>query len=167
MIIKKYANLLFGQSKDRGVLDELSAMTAGIFASSLALRFFTSPMHKKNKERILSKIMDKSGVSKVVSQFMRLIIRHKRLRELPEIIEEYSKLLDCAGGNKIAQVFSASPMNNNDKTQFGKLLESKFGKKIIVKYAVDPNIIGGIVVKCDSILLDASIKGTLDKVSSI
>ncbi|MES2215472.1 MAG: ATP synthase F1 subunit delta [Pseudomonadota bacterium] len=167
MIVQKYANLLFEQSRDKVTLDEISLIASGICADSLVSRYFSSPANKTEKERVLSEMLSAAEASNVASNFLKLIIRHKRLKELPSILEEYTRLLNTMNGEKMAEVISSKALNKDDQIELISLLESKLGAKVVVKYTTDPSIIGGIVVKCGSVFLDASIKGALDKISVI
>lgn len=166
MIVKKYANLLFEQSQDARTFDEVTFVTHGILADSVVSRYFLSQADKNEKEHILFDVMNKYGISKVSSNFIKLVMRHKRIRELPKILEAYSRLRATASGERIAQVVSASAIGSDDSLALATLLESTFKAKIIVQHTVDPNIIGGIVVKCDGMFLDASIKGAIDRIST-
>jgi F-type H+-transporting ATPase subunit delta len=166
MIVKKYAQLLFEQSQDEKTLNEVTFVMRGILDDSAVYKYFLSQADKNEKERILSDTMNKCGISKVSSRFITLVMRHKRIKELPQILEAYSKLRANARGERIAEVVSADAIGNDDMATLTTFLESIFKAKIILQHAVDPSIIGGIIVKCDSMFLDASIKGVIERISA-
>lgn len=167
-VATKYAKLLFdGASKAKTTdetLKEISALHEAIFMYPEVVKALTSPVEKDKVEKLLAKISLKYKISKLVSNFMQLIVGLKRLKFLPDMVSEYQRMIDTTGGIKIVDLVSAREMDKKDRGVVDKLLSAQFGDNILVKYSVDPTIIGGIKASCDSIVFDASVRGAMDRV---
>lgn len=164
MIEKKYAQLLFSQSKEKSTLDELRACCDAIYSNQLVKSFFSSRIDKHSADHILTNVLSKYKISALVSKFLRIVVQNKRITFLPKIIQEYELFLETADGTVVVELFSAHQLTKTDIPKIASLLEPKFGKKILFKYHIDNKIIGGIIAKSGSLLLDASVSGALAKV---
>lgn len=164
MIAKKYAKLLFSQSQEKTTLDELRSCCDAIYSNSLVKSFFSSMIDKHSADRILEDVLSKCKVSPLITKFLRMIAKNKRISSLNKIVEEYAFCLETANGQIVVDLFSAKELVKADRTKIEALLEPKFGKKILFKYHIDGKLIGGIIAKSGSLLLDASVSGALSKV---
>lgn len=164
MIEKKYAHLLFSQSNEKSTLEELRACCDAIYSNSLVKSFFSSRIDKHSADHILTNVLSKYNISTLVSKFLRIIVQNKRIAFLPKIIAEYELCLETGDGKVVVDLFSAHKLTKTDIPKVESLLEQKFGKKVLFKYHIDDKIIGGIVAKSGSLLLDASVSGALAKV---
>jgi len=164
MISQKYAKLLFEEAKHSNVVPELQTCYDGIVKDPLVARFFISSVDRHVAEHILSDVMTKCKIGILISNFMRLIVRHGRIRYLPQIIKEYHILLDSASGHRIVEVTSATALNKEDKSKIEVMLGQKLNGILSIKYYTNHEIIGGIIAKSGSLLLDASIKDALRRV---
>jgi F-type H+-transporting ATPase subunit delta len=166
-IAKKYAQLLFNEASKTKILgvvgDEIASLNAAIFLRPEVTKSLSSPVTRNKSEILLEKVMEKYKVSSLTTNFVKILVRLKRLRSLPSIAQEYSRLLDSADGSKLVDVVFSSDASSADRKAIEKLLEARFGGKASVKYAVDPTIIGGVLVKYDSIVIDASVKGAMER----
>jgi|GEM_PF-5102851 F-type H+-transporting ATPase subunit delta len=166
-IAKKYALLLFNEASKAQiqslVKEEIVALEAGIFLRPEVAQALGSPTQQNKSEILLAKVMEKYRVTSLTKNFISLLVRLKRLRNLPSIVQEYNRLTQTADGSKLVDVISSADTSMTDRKSIEKLISSHFRWKTIVKYAVDPSLIGGILVKYDSVVLDASVKGALQR----
>lgn len=167
-VATKYAKLLFDQASKAKAMDktleELSLMHDAIFSKPDIAKALTSPVEKDKIEELLVKVVLRFKISDLVSNFMRLVVRLKRLKLLPDMVSEYQRLMDSIDGRKIVGLVSAREMDKKDIAAVDKLLLSQFGDNIVVKYSVDPTIIGGIIASCNSLTIDASVRGAMDRI---
>ena len=167
-VATKYAKLLFDEaSKAKAtdkILGELNTFYEAIFLKAEVAKALASPAQKDKIEEMIGRISLKYKFSKLTSNFMQLIVRLKRVKFLPAMVREYKNLVDSAGGRKLVDVVSAKEMDKQDKAAIEKLLAPQFGDNILVKYSLDPAIIGGIVASCGSVVFDASVRGAVDRV---
>jgi len=165
-IAKKYAQLLFDEASRAKILnkvsDEISALSGAIFLHHEVAYGLTSPIVKNKAEILLEKVLNRYKITPLVSHFLRILVRNKRLADLASIAEAYNNLIETMDGTKVVGVISSKKRLPVDESKILKLLErSLVTDKISVKYTTDPSIIGGIVIKYDSTVIDASIRGAL------
>ena len=88
-----------------------------------------------------------------------------RLAAVDDIYEEYQRLVDNhrgIEGTEIAEVTTAIPLDDKDSLNIAKRLTTIIGKPVVLKLKVDPDLIGGIVIKIGDKLIDGSIRSKLD-----
>ena len=167
-VAAKYAKLLFDEASEAKATDkifrELSAFHEAICSKPELPKALASPVEKDKIEQLIAKVSLKFKFSNLVSNFMQLAVRMQRLKLLPDILDEYQRLMDSMGNMKIVQLSSAREMDKKDQGLMHKMLVPHFGDNIVVKYSVDSSIIGGVVASCNSLVLDASVKGAMDRV---
>ena len=93
------------------------------------------------------------------------MIDKKRFYELNEIIEAYSNKVDEIHNIKRVEVVSAVEVSDNRKQRLIEKLQSKLNKTIIANWTINPNIIGGPVIKIDDDIIDSSLKNKLENLS--
>ena len=91
------------------------------------------------------------------------IVAQDRARELPQILEELSKIAAEARKSVLAEVRSAVPLDERQREELATALSKATGKKVSVKVLVDPSVLGGIVAKVGDTVIDGSIKHRLDQ----
>ncbi len=165
-LVKKYAKVLFDEATlvkvVAKVLEEVSALSDAIFLRADVSVSLLSPATKNKSKILLEEVMKKYKFTSLTSNFIGILAGLKRLKLLPLIATEYKKLIDTAGGIKFVDVISSVNQSTAERTKIERLLSSRLADKIVVNYSVDNTIIGGIIVKYDSMIIDASIKGAID-----
>lgn len=167
-VAAKYAKLLFDEASEAKAADktlsELSVFYEAICSKPELAKALASPVEKDKIEQLIAKVSLKFKFSTLVSNFMQLVVRMQRLNLLTDILDEYQRLMDSMGNMKIVQLVSAKEMDRKDQGLMLKMLVPHFGDNIVVKYSVDSSIIGGVIASCNSLVLDASVKGAMDRV---
>jgi F-type H+-transporting ATPase subunit delta len=115
-----------------------------------------------SKENVLGELIKRSKPSSTTSNFLRLLLRNNRLGELVEINERFEAVLKERSGIVGAEVISARELPAAERTEFEKSLEKLTGKDMQIKFAVDPDIIGGVVTRIGSKVYDGSVRTKLD-----
>lgn len=122
---------------------------------------------KSAKSLIVEEIVKKNKFDALLKDFLNILVKHNRFSVFSSIAEEFSKLLAENSGIKNVTVSSAKKLSSSDVKSVQKLLEGELNGKINLEVSVDESLIGGIIVQYDSILIDCSLKGALDKISRI
>jgi F-type H+-transporting ATPase subunit delta len=163
-IARPYAEALYqASSKDLAAvsvwLDELAA-----FAADAQLRQF-SESPKVTSAQVFDLItgVAKSALNDQAKNFLRTVIENGRLSVLPEIALQFRALKNANSGSSDAVVFSAFAMDDAAVAQVAGALEAKFGRKLNVSVALDPELIGGIRVVVGDEVLDTSVKARLEQ----
>lgn len=115
-----------------------------------------------NKEKVLSGLLAKLKPSSTTANFLKVLLQNGRLSDLSEINDRFAAVLDERGGIVAAEITSARELPDAERAQFEKSLAALTGKTVNVNYAVDPDIIGGVVTRIGSTVYDGSVKTKLD-----
>ena len=167
-IARPYANALFELAQGEG---NVPAVEEGLVAvSRLAsespdfARFLRSPVIAADeKAQAVGAILAKAGnVHPLVANFIKVIARNGRLFALTSIISVFRELAAKARGEVTAEVTSAEPLSKDQLQKLAETLKAKIGKTVTLNEHVDPAIIGGLVVKVGSRMIDSSLRTKLD-----
>ena len=162
-IARPYAEALFkATTSDLGGtavwLDELAA----IAGNSQLLQFADNPKVEANQVFDVIAGVAKSALPEAAKNFLQLLIENGRLNALPEIATQFRALKNALGGSSDATVFSAFAMDAAALADVASALEKRFGRKLNLTVALEPELIGGIRVVVGDEVLDTSIKARLE-----
>jgi len=148
----QYANALADIALAQGaalpVAQQLGDFTAAYAGSPELRNFLKSPaVTKEEKRSVAAKISARLGASKILRNFLFVIIDHQRMHQLPEILETFQNVLRERQGIANAEIFSAVALNDAQKTEMKQTLERVTGKKIEAKFSLDLNLLGGTLVR--------------------
>ena len=166
VLAKRYAKALFAVGKEENVLDEYSGNLAEIVEAMKSTPEITdaliNPMYPvEAKEKVMEHLAGAMKASKIMKNFLTLLVQKKRADVLPEIAEVFQDLVDDAANISRGTVVSATELNSDLNDKVKATLEKITGKKVVLQNVVDSSIIGGIVAKVGDLVLDGSIKSQL------
>jgi F-type H+-transporting ATPase subunit delta len=168
IVAKRYAKALFAvaSSEGEGAVAkygaELAALAEVLEAAPEILRIFRNPIFTLDEKRgVVRALLDKLAATAMVRNFCMLLADKDRLGFLPEIAAFYSRLLDDAQGVVRGKVVTAVRLSDGMQKAVADKLQKDSGRKIVLDYEVDPDIIGGLVLKVGDRILDASIRAQL------
>lgn len=101
-----------------------------------------------------------------VRNFLSLVAVNKRLLALPAIAELYEALKAQAENTSDVLVMSAFAMTDEQQEALAKQLAKKLGSRINIRTEIDPSLIGGVIVRTGDLVIDASVRGKLSKLSA-
>jgi F-type H+-transporting ATPase subunit delta len=136
-----------------------------VIASSAELRTaLLSPAVSPSRKRdIVGKIMAPLGLDKQARNFLFVVIDHRRVSELPAIVDAFEVLLDERLGFVRADVLSARDLDEAQQTGLANEISRMTGKKAKLKFSIEPALIAGVVARVGSTVYDGSVRGQLDK----
>ncbi|MBO6633358.1 F0F1 ATP synthase subunit delta [Parvibaculum sp.] len=163
----RYATALFELADEQSALDAVAADLASINAmlneSEDLKRLVRSPVFSAAEQgRALTAVLDKAGVSALVKNFCGLVIRNRRLFVLPEMISAYTSILAAKRGEITADVTSAHPLGDQQVESLKAALKSATGRDVMINTKVDAGLLGGLVVKVGSRMIDSSLRTKLN-----
>ena len=170
-VARRYARALFEIGVDKGSFEalgqELESLST-LYRESLELRHtLENPIFKiAQKRAILEKILPHVAPSRVVQSFALLLVERRRIAALPNIARAYQELTDAQLGRVRATVSSARPLDVITVAEIQRALERRTGKKVLMKTEVDPTLIGGVVARVGSLVLDGSLRTRLATLGS-
>ena len=167
IVAERYASALFELAADNKAVEtveaELDKLDAMIGDSADLQRLVKSPVFTTEEQvGALDAVLDKAGIDGIVANFVRLVTSNRRLFTLPEMIKGFRALSAQHRGEQSADVTSAEPLTDEQVAELGKALKSVTGKDVKLNRAVDPALIGGLVVRLGSRMIDTSIRTKLD-----
>jgi F-type H+-transporting ATPase subunit delta len=137
---------------------------AVVYRESAELRNFlgTPGVTRQEKHAVIEKIIARLGASKIIRNFLFVIIDNQRAPLLAGIVESFEHVLRQREGIAEAEVTSATELSNNQKSTLLQTLERLTGKKVLAKYALEPGLLGGAVVRIGDTIYDGSVKNRLN-----
>ncbi len=166
----RYASALHALAVESGSTGAVGAALASfqklIDESADLQRLVKSPVFSaEDQARALGAILDKAGISGVAANFIKLVAAKRRLFAISDMIADYKKLDDAANGVTRAQVTVAEPLSDSQMQALRQQLAAVAGSKSVdVDVKIDPAIIGGLVVKVGSRMVDSSLKTKLNAI---
>lgn len=161
--VRRYAQALFEIALKTKELDKWQSdleNVAGITGEVELVAFLESPkINFDDKAGILSERF--KDVNSLALNLVLLLASKGGLGSIGGIADEYQRLLDRYRGVESAEVITAVPLTDEDKHKLAEDIGVIFGKRVILKTEVNPELIGGIVVRVGGKLLDGSIQSKL------
>ncbi len=164
----RYAQALYGLAEEQGLTEKVAedlGKFAGLVAESEDLkRFVKSPLHSAEEQlKALDAVLARAGISGISGNFLKLVAQKRRLYAVAQMIDDFHKLDDFAKGRVRADVTVAEPLNDRHVAALkAALADLTGGKSIEVSTKVEPSIIGGLIVRLGSRMVDASLKNKLN-----
>jgi len=164
----RYASALFELADESNVLDrvaeDLSVVVRLIEANNDLDRLLRSPIIPRIEQgAAMEAILEKAGASELTRKFVGLTSSNRRLFVLREIIRDYLLILSNRRGEVIAEVTSAEPLSDQQTSEILKVFKAALGEKVNLTTRLDASILGGLVVKIGSRMIDSSLKNKLQK----
>jgi F-type H+-transporting ATPase subunit delta len=157
------ADVVLKSGETETVKKELSTFGAMIADNADLESVFCNPaIAHASKEKLLGELVARTKPSKTTANFLRVLLQNNRLTELSEISERFESVLEERSGVVSAEITSARELPAGERKEFEKNLERLTGKTINVNYAVDADIIGGVVTRIGSTVYDGSVKTKLE-----
>lgn len=165
-IAGRYAQALFALAQEEKALDEIARDLGGLkklIAESADLaRLIRSPVFTREEQaRAMGAILDKTGVHPLTRKFVLFIAGQRRLYALPQMADSFLKLLATMRGEMTAEVASANALTPNQIAALKATLKEKFKRDVALDARVDASLLGGIVVRVGSRMIDSSLKTKL------
>jgi F-type H+-transporting ATPase subunit delta len=165
-IAHPYATALFELAQEQGQVEavegDLAALSGLVNESGDFARFLRSPVIVPDeKATAMEAILARANVSPTVASFVKVVARNGRLFALPQIIVGFRALAAKARGEVSADVTSATPLSREQIGSLAEALKARIGKTVTLSEHVDPSLIGGLIVKVGSRMIDSSLKTKL------
>jgi len=165
-LAERYAKALHELAADDKALADLEN-DVGRFAtlhdqSDDLQAFIRSPVYRREEQvRAIEAVLKQAGIEGTVANFFKVIARNGRLFAVPEIMRAFRELAAKRRGEVTAEVTSAEPLSETHIAALKEALRSALGKDVTLDTHVDPSLIGGLIVKVGSRMIDSSLKTKL------
>lgn len=167
----RYATALFELAKDAGQIDaverDLKELEQALADSEDLRSLINSPIYSRAQQGAAIKaVAEKMGLSGLVSNTLQLMAAKRRLFALPAMAKGLLGLIARDRGEVTAEVTSAAALSDDQLASLSASLKEAIGQDIVIKSSVDESLIGGLVVKVGSRMIDTSIKAKLSKLQN-
>ncbi|MDX2258627.1 MAG: F0F1 ATP synthase subunit delta [Hyphomicrobiaceae bacterium] len=167
----RYASALFDLATETGsvaaVEGDLKAFQSMLDMSADLRRMIRSPVFSADDQaRALTAVLEKAGVGGLTGNFLKVVARNRRLFAVPEMIAAFKAIAAAARGEVSAEVTSAQPLADAQVAQIRAELARALGKEVDLAQKVEPEILGGLIVKVGSRMVDNSLRTKLGALRS-
>jgi len=146
------------------VLSQLRTVQSLIHESAGLQNALNSPAVAPSRKRaVMRRLLEPMGVQEKVRNFLYVVIDHRRAHDFASIVDGFETLLDERLGFVAAEVRSATPLTDAQRTTLETQVSRLAGKKARLKFSSDPALIGGVVARVGSTVYDGSVRGQLER----
>ena len=168
LVSDRYASSLYDLASEKKIVDpvleDLTFLQKCILDNKDLKLLVKSPLIvSSDKLNIFEKILSKKNANVLTNTFLKVISGNKRFAKLSSIISQFININSQKRGDVLADVTSAEELSDNQKKEITDQLKSTLGKKLSLKFFVDEKIIGGLIVKVGSKMVDSSLATKINK----
>jgi F-type H+-transporting ATPase subunit delta len=165
----RYATALFELARDTKSIDavrvDLDKFDAMLTDSADLKRLVRSPVFSADvQSKALGMVLEKAGISGISANFLKVLTANRRLFAVNEVIRAFRALVAKFKGEATADVTIAEKLSDKNLDALKTALKSVTGKDVALNVKVDPSIIGGLVVKLGSRMVDSSLRTKLNSI---
>ena len=167
-LVQRYAaalaDVVIEQGKAEQVKNELASFAELLAGSADLQNFLASPsLPRLAKQAVIEQLVARLGAGRTLRNFLFVVVENRRAALLPQIRQAFEALLHARLGIAEAQVNTAAELTGSEKAELVRALERLTGKRIEPRYALDPALIGGAVVRIGSTIYDGSVREQLNR----
>jgi F-type H+-transporting ATPase subunit delta len=171
-VAERYAKALFDLAVEENSVADietgLRSFQSLIDESADLTRLVRSPVFSAgDQERAVSAILDKAGIGGVVANFIKVTAANRRLFIVPDAIRAFLELAARQRGETAGEVTSAEPLSESQLAALKAALKDSLGKDVALATHVDPALIGGMIVKVGSRMIDGSLRTKLNSLKLV
>lgn len=165
----RYATALFELARDEKSIDavkaDLDRFDALLGESADLKRLVRSPVFSADTQlKALIAVLDRAGITGIAANFLKVLTRNRRLFAITDVIRAFRALVANFKGEASADVTVAERLSDRNLDALKTALKSVTGKDVALNVKVDPSIIGGLVVKLGSRMVDSSLRTKLNSI---
>ena len=167
----RYATALFELARDENSIDavkaDLDRFAAMLDESADLKRLVRSPVFAADAQlKALSAVLEKAEITGVSANFLKVLAANRRLFAVSEVIRAFNALVAKFKGEATADVTVAETLSDKNLEALKAALKSVTGKDVTLDVKVDPSIIGGLVLKLGSRMVDSSLRTKLNSIKN-
>jgi F-type H+-transporting ATPase subunit delta len=167
----RYSTALFELAREAGELDrvetDLNQLSEALAESRELDDLIRNPVYTRTEQgRAMSAIAERMGLSNLVRNVVGLMAQKRRLFALPQMIAMFRALLAEHRGEVTADVTSAHPLSDAQRNALAEKIKGSLGRDVKLNVRVDQSIIGGLVVRVGSRMIDSSIRTKLARLQN-
>ena len=166
----RYATALFGLARDENQIDavtrSLDTLEAATRESADFQALTTSPLVSRSEAgKAIEALVPTLGIDPITARFLGVLTENGRLDQLKAVIRTVRQLAAGHRGETTAEITSAHPLGDDQVARLKTNLKTRLGRDVAIDAKVDPSLLGGIVIRHGSQMIDASIKTKLNNLA--
>ena len=166
----RYASALFDLAREERQIDavgrSLDTLRQALLDSRDFAELVASPIvDRKQAGNAFAALAPQLGIDPITANFLGVLARNGRKRELRQIIRLFRRIAADHRGETTAEVTTARPLKDDQVAALKQQLRTRAGREVTIDAQVDPAILGGLVVKLGSQMIDASIRTKLNRLA--
>ncbi|MGC6535198.1 MAG: F0F1 ATP synthase subunit delta [Parvibaculales bacterium] len=155
------------QSESDAIAADMAALTALVKDSEDLAKLLKSPViNAEEQAAALAAVLDKAGAHQLVKNFANLVISKRRAAALPDMAKQYGVLVAGARDEVVARVSVAQPLSDAQTEALKAELNKAMGKNIVIETETDADLLGGMIVKLGSRMIDGSLRTKLNSLKT-
>lgn len=165
-VISVYAGSLYQAAADSGNLKDVCANVDALSAvlaedKTIVANLSNQLWDTSSKQQALDAVAKKMKLDKETLSFLKIVAENRHMSELPAMLAEFKHIYYQKHDIQEVEVLTAHPLSSAQDKKIKTILEKKLSRKVLVSYTVKPEILGGLIVKYGSSMIDDSIQGKL------
>jgi F-type H+-transporting ATPase subunit delta len=166
----RYATALFELARDAKAIERVEASLAtlrqALGESDDLKRLTTSPLVSRGAAmRAIEATAAVLQLDDYTTKFLGVMAENRRLNQLPQAIRAFRQLAAAHRGETNAEVTSAHPLSDDQVVELKQQLRQRLGRDVAIDLSVDPDLLGGLVVRIGSQMIDSSIRTRLNSLA--
>lgn len=171
-IAQRYASAYFDLMAQENQIDlaekDMAALKAIIDGSDELRGFIKSPVYSRDDQaNAIKAIADKAGFAPLTRNFLNLIAKNRRLFALADMILAFESAIARHRGEVSAEATTTVALSSEQERRLRQEIETLVGKAVNLETKVDPGLLGGMIVKVGSKMIDSSLKTKLNRLQSV
>jgi F-type H+-transporting ATPase subunit delta len=166
-VADRYASALFDLAREANSVDAVKAdldnLGRLLEESADLRRLVRSPVFSTDEQlRAVTAVLEAAQLGTLTTNFVKVVVKNRRLFALPGMIEGFARLVARQRGEVTADVTSAEPLSETQSGALSEALQASLGKAVALRAKVDPGLIGGLIVRVGSRMIDTSLRTKLN-----
>jgi len=172
ILVRRYGqgliNVLADEADYRKLRDEVGQLSRLFFEDDKFREALASPFLVKSKKAdLVREVLFRSGADPRSRNFILLLLEKGRFELLPEIVELLPLLWNEKNGVVSVEAYSAVPLSQAQQERLGRTLELREGGPVQLKFSLDPELVGGLLLRRGHVVYDLSVRGELARLQDL
>ena len=168
---KSYSQALFELSSEDKNLDDIEKNVTSVLKLINESKDFNSlikdPTHKREDQlNVINLIFEKFSLNNLLKKFLNFLIMKRRFFYVEKILKDFVMICSKNRGEISAKLTVAKELNENEINKIKDELSQNFGSNVKLNYNYDPDLIGGLIMQVESVMIDTSIKNKLQQIEN-
>jgi F-type H+-transporting ATPase subunit delta len=170
-IAARYATAVYDLAKEENAVNDiendLGSLSAALAESADFNDLISSPVYSRSQQRAaIDAIARKMELSQIMTNTLNLMAAKRRLFVLPQLVKALREQIAADKNEVTADVVSATPLSDEQSSKLAETLKKTTGKTVTINATVDESLIGGLIVKVGSKMIDTSIRAKLSSLQN-